>query len=47
MSGLLTGSGLGILMLFKSNANKKQNIFILLLIVLIGVLTGFILDLVL
>lgn len=46
LSGLLTGSGLGILFLFKENKNKKENIGILCTIYLIGVIVGFIIDLV-
>ena len=45
MSGLLTGSGLGLLILFKENDNKKENLSILLTIYFIGVIIGFILDL--
>lgn len=45
MSGLLTGSGLGLLILFKENDNKKENLNILLTIYFIGVIIGFILDL--
>ena len=45
-SGLLTGSGLGILFLFKENKNKKENIGILLTIYLVGVIVGFIIDLI-
>ncbi len=47
MSGLLTGSGVGILMLFKSNNNKKENLMIMGTIIIIGVSVGFILDLIL
>lgn len=46
IAGLLTGSGVAILVLFKSNKNMKENIKILLLIYLIGVLSGLILELV-
>lgn len=46
LSGLLTGSGLGILLLFKSNKNIKENIFVTLVIYLVGVLIGIIVDLV-
>ena len=46
LSGLLTGSGLGILLLFKSNKNIKENFFITLVIYLVGVLVGIIVDLV-
>ena len=45
MSGLLTGSGLGLLILFKENDNKKDNLSILLTIYFVGVIIGFILDL--
>ena len=44
-SGLLTGSGLGILFLFKENKNKKENFGILITIYSIGVIVGFIIDL--
>ena len=45
MSGLLTGSGLGILLLFKTNKNIKENILILSIIYLVGVIVGIIIDL--
>ena len=45
ISGLLTGSGLGILLLFKTNKNLKENIFILTSIYFIGIIIGFIVDL--
>ena len=45
LSGLLTGSGLGILLLFKTNKNIKENISILLIIYFVGVLTGILVDL--
>ena len=45
-AGLLTGSGLGILFLFKENKNKKESIKILLTIYFIGVIVGFIIDLI-
>ena len=45
-SGLLTGSGLGILILFKDNKNLKENIFILSIVYLIGVLIGILIDLI-
>ncbi len=44
MSGLLTGSGVAILVLFKSNKDKKDNIRILLLVYFIGVLSGIIIE---
>lgn len=46
LSGLLTGSGLGILLLFKTNKNIKENILILSIIYFTGVLVGIIVDLV-
>lgn len=46
IGGLLTGSGLGILLLFKTNKNLKENLSILSIIYFTGVLTGFIIDLV-
>lgn len=45
LSGLLTGSGLGILLLFKTNKNIKENISILSIIYFIGVVVGIIVDL--
>ncbi len=44
LSGLLTGSGLGILLLFKTNKNMKENIFILSTIYFVGVIVGIIVD---
>ena len=44
-SGLLTGAGLGLLVLFKTNKNKKENIQILLTIYLIGSIIGLLLEL--
>lgn len=46
MAGLLTGSGVGILVLFKNNKSLKENMFILLLIYLIGVISGILIDLI-
>jgi len=45
ISGLLTGSGVGILVLFRSNKNLKENIMILSIIYFIGVILGIIVDL--
>ncbi len=45
ISGLLTGSGVAILVLFKNNPNMKENFKILLIIYLIGSLSGFIINL--
>ena len=47
IGGLLTGSGLGILLLFKTNKNLKENISILSIIYIIGVAVGMLVDLVL
>ena len=46
MSGLLTGSGLGILLLFKNNSNQKENISILSIIYIVGVVIGILVDLI-
>ena len=45
LSGLLTGSGLGILLLFRTNKNMKENLSILSMIYFIGVIVGIIVDL--
>ncbi len=45
LSGLLPGSGVGLLVLFRSNKNIKENIAILLSIYVIGVLVGIVVDL--
>ena len=45
LSGLLTGSGIGILILFKQNKNLKENVTILSIIYIVGVLLGIIVDL--
>ena len=44
IAGVLTGSGVAILVLFKTNKNLKENIFILSLLYLIGVASGIILN---
>ena len=46
LAGLLTGSGLGILLLFRSNKNIKENILILSIIYFLGVIIGIIVDLI-
>lgn len=46
MAGLLTGSGVAILMLFKSNKNLKENFTILGLVYIIGVITGIFIEVV-
>ena len=45
MSGLLTGSGLGILLLFKTNKKLKENISILSIVYFTGVIVGILVDL--
>ena len=46
LSGLLTGSGIGILLLFKSNKNLKENLTILSIIYSVGVIVGIIVDII-
>lgn len=46
IAGLLTGSGVALLVLFKTNKNLKENFKILLLIYLIGSLSGLIIELI-
>lgn len=46
MAGLLTGSGIGILILFRINKNLKENLKILGLIYGIGSISGLIIDLI-
>ena len=45
MAGLLTGSGLGILLLFRTNKNIKENISILGIVYGVGVIVGILVDL--
>ena len=45
MSGVLTGSGLGILVLFRTNKNLKESLLILALIYFIGAFSGLLIDL--
>lgn len=45
-SGLLTGCGVGLLILFRTNKNLKENIIILITIYFIGVLCGILIDLI-
>lgn len=47
IGGLLVGSGIGMLVLFRVNENFKENIKILTILYLIGVLSGIIIDLIL
>ena len=46
LSGLLTGSGLGILLLFRTNKNIKENITILSIIYITGVVIGILVDMI-
>jgi len=46
MAGLLTGSGVGILVLFKYNKNLKENLLILSIIYGVGVISGILIDLI-
>lgn len=46
IAGLLTGSGVAIIVLFKSNKNLKENIFIVTVLYLIGVLVGIFIELI-
>ena len=46
ISGLLTGAGVGLLLLFKTNKNLKENLVIVLLLYVIGVIFGYLIDLV-
>ena len=45
LAGLLPGSGLGILLLFRTNKNIKENLFILSIIYFVGVILGILVDL--
>ena len=47
VSGLLTGSGIGILLLFRTNKHIKENVSILGIIYFVGVIVGLIVDIVL
>ncbi len=46
MSGLLVGAGIGVLVLFRVNKDKKENIKIVLLLYAIGVAAGLLMELV-
>lgn len=46
IAGLSSGAGVGILLLIKRNKNIKQNIFIISILYLIGVLSGVIINLI-
>lgn len=46
IAGLLTGSGIAIIVLFKENKNIKENIFIVFLLYSLGVISGLILEII-
>ena len=46
ISGLLTGAGVGLLILFRTNKNMKENIMIIILLYVIGVIFGYLIDLI-
>ena len=46
VSGLLTGAGVGLLLLFKTNKHLKENLIIVGLLYFIGVIFGYLVDLV-
>ena len=46
ISGLLTGAGVGLLILFKTNKNLKENIAIIILLYFTGVIFGYLIDLI-
>ena len=46
LSGLLSGSGVGILLLFRTNRNLKENILVLSIIYFVGVFLGMIVDII-
>ena len=45
MAGLLVNSGVGILVLLKSNTNRKEDLNIIGCVFVIGVIAGIIIDL--
>lgn len=46
ISGLLVNSGIGMLILFRVNKNKKENLMILGILFIIGALSGIVIDLI-
>lgn len=46
IAGLLTGAGIGLIILFRTNRNIKENIKIILLLYFIGVLSGLVLQMI-
>lgn len=47
LAGLLTGSGVGILLLFRANKNIKENLGILGILYFTGIIIGFLVDIIL
>lgn len=47
LAGLLVGSGIGILVLFRTNKNVKDNLKIMEILYVISIMSGFIIDLIL
>ena len=46
ISGLLTGAGVGLLLLFKANKNIKENLMIIAILYFSGVLFGYLIDMI-
>ena len=46
ISGLLTGSGTALIVLFKGNKSLKENFFIIMLVYLLGAISGIIIELI-
>ena len=44
MSGLLVGAGIGLLVLFRVNSDKKENINVAFILFIIGTVTGLLID---
>ena len=47
MAGLLVGSGIGLLVLFRVNEDMKENLKITTMLYVIGIACGFLIDLIL
>lgn len=46
MAGLLVGSGIGLLVLFRVNEDMKENLKITAILYVIGIVCGFVIDLI-
>ena len=46
MAGLLTGAGMGLLMLYRANRNMKENLLITLVLFLLGATSGIVINLI-